>query len=327
MAELRWHPLIKDWIMIASNRQNRPQMPKDWCPFCPGPDNDKVPKEFDVLKYDNDFPALTQNPPVPDDVETEIYKTRPNYGKCEVVLYSPEHTVTLPQLPVPHVRKLVDLWTERFVDIKKDENIKYVFIFENRGDVVGVTMPHPHGQIYGYSVIPKKIQLELESSKEHFEKTGHCLFCDMLRDEKEFGKRIIFENEDFITFLPFFTEYPYGVYIASKAQRQNLEEMTDREKDNLAKILRETAGMLDSLFDYTFPYMMCMHQAPVNSGDTSDYYHFHIEFFPPMRSADKQKFNASSETGCWAHCNPTAPEEKAEELRAAHKKFLERDKA
>lgn len=327
MAELRWHPLIKDWIMIASNRQNRPQMPKDWCPFCPGPDNDKVPKEFDVLKYDNDFPALTQNPPVPDDVETEIYKTRPNYGKCEVVLYSPEHTVTLPELPVPHVRKLVDLWTERFVDIKKDENIKYVFIFENRGDVVGVTMPHPHGQIYGYSVIPKKIQLELESSKEHFEKTGHCLFCDMLRDEKEFGKRIIFENEDFITFLPFFTEYPYGVYIASKAQRQNLEEMTDREKDNLAKILRETAGMLDSLFDYTFPYMMCMHQAPVNSGDTSDYYHFHIEFFPPMRSADKQKFNASSETGCWAHCNPTAPEEKAEELRAAHKKFLERDKA
>ena len=327
MAELRWHPLIKDWIMIASNRQNRPQMPKDWCPFCPGPDNDKVPKHFDVLKYDNDFPALTQNPPTPDDVETEIYKTRPNYGKCEVVLYSPEHTVTLPELPVPHVRKLVDLWTERFIDIKKDENIKYVFIFENRGDVVGVTMPHPHGQIYGYSVIPKKIQLELESSKEHFEKTGRCLFCDMLRDEKEFGKRIIIENEDFVTFLPFFSEYPYGVYIASKAQRQNLDEMTDREKDNLAKILRETAGMLDSLFDYTFPYMMCMHQAPVNSGDTGDYYHFHIEFFPPMRSADKQKFNASSETGCWAHCNPTAPEEKAEELRAAHKKFLERDKA
>ena len=327
MAELRWHPLIKDWIMIASNRQNRPQMPKDWCPFCPGPDNDKVPLEFDVFEYDNDFPALTQNPPVPDDVATELYKTRPNYGKCEVILYSPEHTVTLPELPVPHIRKLVDLWTERFNEIRKDENIKYVFIFENRGALVGVTMPHPHGQIYGYSTIPKKIQLELESSGEHFDATGRCLFCDMLRDEMEFGKRIIIENEDFVTFLPFFSEYPYGVYIASKAQRQNLDEMTEREKDNLAKILRETSGMLDCLFDYTFPYMMCMHQAPVNSGDTSDYYHFHIEFFPPMRSADKQKFNASSETGCWAHCNPTAPEEKAEELRQAHKKFLERVKA
>ena len=98
MAELRWNPLIKDWVMIASHRQNRPQMPKDWCPFCPG--SGKVPDHFTVYEYDNDFPALSQNPPVPDDVETRIYKTKPAYGKCEVILYSPEHTVTLPELPV-----------------------------------------------------------------------------------------------------------------------------------------------------------------------------------------------------------------------------------
>ena len=171
--------------MIASNRQNRPQMPKDWCPFCPGPDNDKVPKSFDVYEYDNDFPALSQNPPMPDDVSTEIYKTAPSYGKCEVILYSPEHTVTLPELSAEHVRKLVDLWTERFEALSSDEKIKYVFIFENRGAVVGVTMPHPHGQIYGYSFIPKKIELELASSKEHHEKTGHCLICDMLRGREE----------------------------------------------------------------------------------------------------------------------------------------------
>ena len=107
----------------------------------------------------------------------------PAYGKCEVILYSPEHTITLPELPVDHIKKLVDLWTERFIEIKKDEKIKYVFIFENRGDVVGVTMPHPHGQIYGYSVIPKKLELELESAKEHFENNGKCLFCEMLEEE------------------------------------------------------------------------------------------------------------------------------------------------
>lgn len=324
MAELRWNPLIKDWVMIASHRQNRPQMPKDWCPFCPG--SGKVPEHFTVHKYDNDFPALSQNPPVPDDVATDLYKTKPAYGKCEVILYSPEHTVTLPQLPEPHIRELVDLWTERFVEISKDENIKYVFIFENRGDVVGVTMPHPHGQIYGYSVVPKKIELEMESCKEHYESTNHCLVCDMLDDEKKAQSRVIFENDDFIVFLPFFCEYPYGIYIAAKRHVQNLTELTEAEKDSLAKTLKQAAGTLDSLFDYNFPYMMCMYQNPVNGDDTSAYSHFHIAFYPPMRSADKVKFNASSETGAWAHCNPTAPEEKAQELRAAYEKFMNKNK-
>lgn len=323
MAELRWHPLTKDWVMIASHRQNRPQMPKDWCPFCPG--SGKVPEQYDVFKYDNDFPALSQNPPVPDDVATEIYKTKETYGKCEVILYSPEHTITLPELSTGHVKKVVDLWVERYNEIKKDENIKYIFIFENRGDVVGVTMPHPHGQIYGYSFVPKKLQLELESCKEYFEEKKRCLICDMLKDEVAFGQRVIFENDDFIVFLPFFSEYPYGMYIASKNHMQNLAQFTESQKYNLAKAVREATGTLDSLFGYQFPYMMCMHQDPVNSGDHSAYYHFHIEFFPPMRSAEKQKFNASSETGAWAHCNPTAPEEKAEELRQAYKRFMEKD--
>ena len=324
MAELRYNPLIKDWVMIASHRQNRPQMPKDWCPFCPG--SGKVPDNFTVYKYDNDFPALSQTPPTPDDVATELYQVKEAYGKCEVILYSPEHTVTLPQLSTSHIRELVDLWTDRFEELRKDEKIKYVFIFENRGDVVGVTMPHPHGQIYGYSYIPKKLELEIESATEHKEQTGNCLFCDILKTEMDVQDRVVIENEDFVTFLPFFTDYPYGVHIMAKEHLQNLSQLNDRQKNNLAKILKETAGMLDCLFDYPFPYMMCMHQAPVNSGDFSETFHFHIEFYPPMRAADKQKFNASSETGAWAACNPTSPEEKAEELRAAHKKFLENNK-
>jgi UDPglucose--hexose-1-phosphate uridylyltransferase len=324
MAELRWHPLINDWVMIASSRQGRPQMPKDWCPFCPG--SGKVPEHYDVYKYDNDFPALSQNPPKPDDVGSDFFKVLLAYGKCEVILYSPEHTVTLPELPVPHIRKLVDLWVERFEAIKADEKIKYIFIFENRGDVVGVTMPHPHGQIYGYSVMPKKIQLELDSSKEYHKEHGNCIFCDMLEEEHKFKSRIIFENEYFTCFLPFFTEYPYGVYIMSKAHKSSIDEFDGAERDALAVMLKETVGMLDNLFGYKFPYMMCMHNAPVNGEDTSEYYHFHIEFFPPMRSADKQKFNASSETGVWAHCNPTCPEEKAAELIEAHERFINNNK-
>lgn len=320
MAELRYHPLIKDWVIIASHRQARPQMPKDYCPFCPG--SGRVPDDFDVYAYDNDFPALSQNPPKPDDVATDFFKTAEAYGKCEVILYSPDHNAALTDLTVPHVAKLVDLWVERFKVLSSDEKIKYVFIFENRGEVVGVTMPHPHGQIYGYSQMPKKIQLELESSKEYFEEHGRCIFCDMLKEELEFGQRIIFKNESFTVFLPFFCEYSYGVYIISNRHVNNIAELDSSERVLLARTIRDTVGMLDSLFDYRFPYMMCMHNGPVNCEDTSDYYHFHIEFFPPMRSADKQKFNASSETGVWAHCNPTSPEEKSVELREAYNKFI-----
>lgn len=322
MAELRWHPLTKDWVMIASHRQNRPQMPKDWCPFCPG--SGKVPDEFEVFEYDNDFPALSQNPPPPDDVANDFFHTAQCYGKCEVILYSSGHTVTLPELSDRHVRKLVDMWCQRFEAISADERIKYCFIFENRGDVVGVTMPHPHGQIYGYPFIPKKLELEVASAKEYLQDKGSCLFCDMLDNERQDGRRIIFENEYFTVFLPFYSEYPYGVYIMPRRHIQYVTQLTEGERTAFALAMKQTVGMLDSLFDTHFPYMMCMHNAPVNSGDYSKDFHFHIEFFPPMRSADKIKFNASSETGAWAHCNPTCPEDTAEELRQAYGRFMKK---
>jgi UDPglucose--hexose-1-phosphate uridylyltransferase len=320
MAELRYNPLLKDWVMIASHRQDRPQMPKDWCPFCPG--SGKVPNSYVVHAYDNDFPALSQQPPEPDKVSTDLFKTQDSYGKCEVILYSPEHTTSLSALSIPHIKQLVDLWSERYSELSMDEKIKFILIFENRGEVVGVTMPHPHGQIYGYPYIPKKIELELISCKEHYDNTGKCLICNIIENEKESNSRIIIENEDFYSILPFFAEYPYGMYIYSKRHVSNIMQLSDKEKISLASILKETTGTLDSLFDKAFPYMMCIHQSPVNSDSYEDSYHFHIEFYPPMRSADKQKFNASSETGAWAPCNPTAPEEKAKELRDAYKKFI-----
>lgn len=323
MAELRWNPLINDWVMVAGNRQNRPQMPKDYCPFCPSFGN--VP-EYDVLKYDNDFPALSQTPPTPDDVANDFFKVKPSYGKCEVILYSPDHYAGVKDLSQEHLEKLVSLWQERFLAISSDEKIKFVFIFENRGDVVGVTMPHPHGQIYGYSYLPKKLELEMETFKNAYKKIGETLISQMIREEKKDGSRIIFENEDFIVFLPFFSEYPYGIYIAAKRHILNISQFSDREKKSFADILKKSVGTLDSLFNKEFPYMMCMYNAPVNQAESMEYYHFHVAFYPPMRSADKQKFNASSETGAFAHCNPTCPELCAEELRQAYNIFLNADK-
>lgn len=323
MAELRWNPLLKDWTMVASHRQNRPQMPKDWCPFCPG--SGRVPEDFTVFKYDNDFPALMQEPPVPDKVGSDFYKTAPSHGKCEVVLYSPKHNATLKELSVDHIKKLVDLWCERYQEISKDEKIKYVFEFENRGEEVGVTMPHPHGQIYGYSQMPLKIKTELEACKEYYEEKKECLICRMNKEEKDFEKRIIIENDDFIAYLPFFTDYPYGMFIVSKNHRSKITDFSEQEKFNLADILKKVSGTFDSLFDRIFPYMMCIHQAPVNSpeyGNYNEYYHFHIEFYPPLRSKDKIKYYASSEMGAWAACNPRAVEDCAEELKEAYSKFL-----
>lgn len=327
MAELRWNPMIDDWTMIASNRQNRPQMPKDFCPFCPK--FGKVP-DYVVHAYDNDFPALSQTPPGMDFPVTEngksLYKVAPSYGKCEVILYSPEHESSLCLLSREHIIKLVGLWIERFNAMKSDPKIKYIYPFENRGDMVGTTMPHPHGQMYGFSVIPKKIELELNCAKKHKDTHKTCLFCDMNKEETSFGERVIYQNEHFVAYIPFFADYAYGVYICSKTHLHNISELDTDSQASLADIIKVVTGSYDQLFDYKFPYMMCMHNGPVNSEEdfpgNNEYYHFHIELYPPMRSADKQQFMASSETGIWAHCNPTSPEEKAAELKAAVDKFI-----
>ncbi len=315
MSELRYNPLLRDWTMVASHRQKRPNMPKDDCPFCPG--SGKVPDDYDVYKYDNDFPALSQNPPEPDPVATELYKVAPAYGKCEVILYSPEHHATLPQLPVSHLRKVVDLWTERFVELAKNPEHKYVLIFENRGPEVGVTMPHPHGQIYAFPYIPLKIRTELDSCQAHHKETGRCLMCDINHEEETFQERVLLETEHFVSYIPFFTDYPYGAFISSKSHRGSLDEFSDAEKDDLANILKQVTAGMDALFDREFPYMMVLHQNPVNGPDTSTYYHFHIEFYPPLRAKDKIKFLASAETGAWAPCNPMSVEDTAKALREA----------
>ncbi|OPZ89269.1 MAG: Galactose-1-phosphate uridylyltransferase [Firmicutes bacterium ADurb.Bin419] len=217
MSELRWNPLIRDWVIIAPKRQGRPDMPKDWCPFCPG--TGKVPDRYDVISYDNDFPSLSKEAYIDTVSEGEVSRRKNAYGKCEVVLYSSEHNKSLWQLSTNQVEKLVNLWVERFNSLKEDRKIKYIYIFENRGEMVGATIPHPHGQIYAYPYIPKRIEIEIESCRDYQRKNNSCLICDMLEVETASGRRVITENRDFSAFVPSFSECPYEVYIVSKNHR------------------------------------------------------------------------------------------------------------
>lgn len=322
MPELRWNPLLQTWTMVAGNRQNRPNMPEHYCPFCP--ESGKVPENFDVLVYPNDFPALSQNPEEVEPSENVLFKKSKAHGKCEVILYSPKHDIKLFQLSDLQILKLVELWAERTTEFTKDPKIKYVFPFENRGKEVGVTMPHPHGQIYGYSYIPLKLEIELKSAKDYFEKNKTNLFDSMIWEEQKADKRIIFETKNFIVFLPFFTDYPYGIFVVAKNDALFFSDFSKEEKQELGIALKDIVGMFDTLFDKPFPYMMCIHQAPVNStewGEFSLFYRFHIEFYPPLRSSDSIKYYASSEMGAWAAANTRNVEETAIELKMALKKY------
>jgi UDPglucose--hexose-1-phosphate uridylyltransferase len=316
IAEIRWNPLLKEWVAVAAHRQERPQMPKDWCPFCPG--SGHVPDKYDVLIYPNDFPTFSLKAPAPATESTSFYPVTKAFGSCDVVLYHPDHNTFLPELSVDHIIKLIQLWQNRFNELKSNQEIKYIFIFENKGEVIGVTMPHPHGQIYSFPYIPPKIAIELSSSKEHFDNNkGECLFCKILQLELLHKKRIVIENDSFVAFVPFYARWPYEVHIYSKRHLQLITEIKDpKEVRDFASILKTLTQKYDNLFGFSFPYMMVIHQAPVNDGEYP-YFHFHVEFYPPYRSKTKLKYLAGCETGAGTFINDTVPEDKAEELRRA----------
>lgn len=330
MPELRYNPLLNTYTMVASNRQNRPHFPKDWCPFCP--ENEKVPNDFEVYAYPNDFAVLNTTPQTPNEhtyFNANLYHVLPAYGVCEVILYSPLHNAKLYELTENHLVKLVNLWISRFQNLSQDNSVQYIFIFENKGEAVGVTMPHPHGQLYAYPFVPLKIKTELDNCKHYFEKHNQCLLCAINEEEKLFEQRIIFENEHFIAYIPYFTDYPYGVFITAKQHAPDLLFFKNnlQAQKNLAQILKYITGAFDQIFDIPFPYMMCMHQAPVNQQNTayseaSHYYHFHIEFYPPLREKDKIKWYASSEMGAWAAANVVEVEQSVQVLKKALHSFL-----
>lgn len=318
MPELRYNPLLDTWTMVATNRQNRPHLSADWCAFCPG-EGKTVPANYDVYAYTNDFPTLSQSPePVKLKSRNKAHQVAEAYGKCEVILYSSDHHKKLYELSDAHVVKIVDLWTERFKSLSTDKKIKYIFEFENRGEEVGVTMHHPHGQLYAYSWIPAKVKSELDNCKKHYKTNGSNFFKDLNEAEKKHKHRVVLENKSFIAYIPYFTDYPFGVFIVSKKLKQNFTEFTAAERSDLALMLKQLVKGFDKVYDRPFPYMMCIHQSPVNSPaykDCKDYYAFHIEFYPPLRAKDKIKWYAGSEMGAGAAANPLDVDECAALLR------------
>ncbi|MCS7084933.1 MAG: galactose-1-phosphate uridylyltransferase [Bacteroidia bacterium] len=314
MNVLRYNPLLGTWTIVAAGRQTRPNLPKDYCPFCPR-DNPKLPLDFEVLAYDNDFPALHPHAPEPEPVPMPFLRQAAR-GKCEVVLYSPEHDKHLKDFSLEHVQKIVGLWRARTRALFAKPEIKYVHVFENRGEAVGVTIHHPHGQIYAYPFLPLKIQTELDNARQYFSRTGTNLFDALNAAEIDDGRRILLENASFVAYLPDFTDYPFGAFVVAKKDLQTFVEFSEWHAKDLAQILRDLVGGFDFLYRAPFPYMMCVHQAPPH-GEHREYFRFHIEFYPPLRAPGVIKYYASSELGAWAAANTRLVEETAQELRAA----------
>lgn len=321
MSELRHHPFLDTWVITATQRQDRTFLPPDnYCPLDPtkpGEFPTEIPfPEYDIVVFENKFPSLRPDPPTPSVHGTELMPVKPSYGVCEVVCYTQNHHGTFADLPLTQVRKLTRVWKDRYVDLCSRPEIEYVFMFENKGEVIGVTLHHPHGQIYSYPYIPPVLLTELTSERKHFEATGRTLFDDWLRDEgitDGRGEREIYRNDCFVALVPFFARYPYEVHIVALEHIGSFADMDPKHLDALANILLNTTRRYDKLFGFSMPYIMAMHQRPAK-GDYG-FNRFHIEFYPPYRTAKKLKFLAGSEAGAGAFINDTLPEETSKTLR------------
>jgi UDPglucose--hexose-1-phosphate uridylyltransferase len=317
VSELRWHALLREWVVIADTRQNRPQMPAHWCPFCPG--SGRVPEHYEVYLYPNDFAAFRlDNPPLDAGVlqhNSGLFATTGARGANDVVLYHSNHNVTPAQLLAAHWLKVVRAWTARYRELAANPDIQYIHIFENTGAAIGVTMPHPHGQIYGFPYVPPLAERELNAASWHFGREGRCIYCTLLECELAGGQRLVSQNESFVAFVPFAARFPAEVQICARRHLSGLADLTETEAASLAAMIKLVRMKYDNLFGFPMPLMMILRHPPAQGGHP--YFHFHIDFYPIQRSATKLKYLAGVESGAGTFLNDTVPEETARELREA----------
>jgi UDPglucose--hexose-1-phosphate uridylyltransferase len=329
--EERWHPLREEWVIIAAHRQDRPwsgetldshpQVLPEYvsdCYLCPG--NSRVsgkanPEYERIFVFDNDHPSVSMDAPPNEPPASEVYRARAATGISRVVCYSSKHNLTLAELSPDEIENLLKTWQEEYTELGSRREIDHVLIFENKGEAVGVSNPHPHCQIYANNFVFKTIENEARVSENYFAENRRILFQDIVRTEQTDGRRVIAENDSAIAFLPYFARYAYEVFVAPKETHPSIAAMSAKEISGLAAVLKAVLVKFDNLWRMPFPYVMPLHQAPTDSKDYSTF-HFHIEFHPPLRKPNLLKYLAGPEIGGGNFLSDTSPEEKAAELQA-----------
>ncbi len=329
--EQRWHPLRREWVVVSSHRNERPWLgervaeaarplpPYDAdCYLCPGNARSlghRNPRYAGVFVFDNDHPCVGPDAPAELDPPTGIYRNGRAEGCARVVCFTPRHDLTLARLPEAEVLDLLRVLQGQYRELGALEAVRHVLVFENKGEVVGVSNPHPHCQIYATNFVFKTIELEAEAQATHLAEHGRTLFEDILAAEEADGRRLLVRRGQAVSFIPYFARYPYETYVAPRATRASLADLTPSELADFAAVLRETVIRLDNLWRMSFPYVLVLHQAPTDGAERPGF-HFHVQIHPPLRKPGLLKYLAGPEIGGGNFLNDTAPEEKAAELRA-----------
>jgi UDPglucose--hexose-1-phosphate uridylyltransferase len=321
VSELRWNPTLEEWVITATHRQDRTFFPPpDYNPLAPtkpGGFPTEVPSpDYEIVVFENKFPSLRSPAPEPSISGTVLEPVQPSQGVCEVISYTPEVDTELAEMPLRKIEELVFVWADRFRELDSREYVKYVYIFENKGKEIGVTLSHPHGQIYAYPFIPPIPDREIKAARSYIGKKGTHLYSDIVRQEIEDGRRLVAANAHFIAVVPFYARYPYEVHVIARAQRPAIVDLDLEECAALAAILKTVMMKYNNLWSRSMPYIMLMHQRPSDgSSDEYSFYRFHIEFYPPYRTPDKLKYLAGSEAGAGVFINDTHAEVTGQTLR------------
>lgn len=332
--EQRWHPLREEWVIVAAHRQDRPWQGETLaenraptttvptyepgCYFCPGNSRVSGARNDDyrgVYVFDNDHPCVGAKAPQPIEPPAGIFKNSPATGIARVVCYNPRHNATLAEMDVSDIESLIEAWQLQYAELGARPEVRQVLIFENKGEVVGVSNPHPHCQVYATNFVFKTIETEARVSRQYHADTGRILFQDILKSERADGRRILYENDSAIVFMPYFARYAYECFVAPKETHAGLGSLNSAELKDLAAAMKNLLVRYDNLWRMSFPYVMALHHAPVHTRDAS--FHFHIEFHPPLRKPNLLKYLAGPEIGGGCFLGDTLPEEKAAELRKA----------
>lgn len=314
---LRWHPLRGEWIAYTSYRQDRTFLPPPEYNPLAVTTNPAFPTElpqgnWQVAVFDNRFPSLkldAHNPP------ESIVPTTPATGKCEVVVFTQDAESSLGKLPLSHIELLLQVWGIRTDEIGQLPDIRYVLPFENRGQAMGVTLNHPHGQIYAYPVIPPVPARMQQQATAYYAEHGRGPLEVMIESELQDDKRIIYRGDHAVAFIPACARYPYEVWVAPIKATATFSTLTEAQRVDLARALKTVLMKYDALWKRPFPYLMAWYQAPTD-GESHPEAHLHAEFYPPYRTAEKLKYLAGTELAAGLFVMDALPEDKALELQS-----------